>query len=97
MDQVRPSGGPIFWPRTGRKPAAIEFVDPAASRAALLAYWEEEGSRLDAAHSTLIVGEIVMFAQHPDHDRWRSSTVPRNRSMEFQPEWPQGEPGSNSV
>ena len=35
------------------------------------------------AHYEHHVGQIVMLAKHFAHDRWRSLSVPRNRSAEF--------------
>ncbi len=35
------------------------------------------------AHYAHHVGQIVMLAKHFAHDRWRSLSVPRNRSAEF--------------
>ncbi len=91
-----------------------EFVDPPATRKALLELWEDGWSRLfqaleplsdaDAgrtvtirgephsvmqavnrqmAHYSNHVGQIVLLAKHFAHDHWRSLSVPRNRSAEF--------------
>jgi hypothetical protein len=35
------------------------------------------------AHYTYHCGQIVLLAKHLQHDKWKSLTVPRNRSAEF--------------
>ena len=106
-----------FLTTDGEKPDRdrdSEFIDPPATRKALLDMWEEGWTRMfraleplsDAdlgrtvtirgeAHSVMQcvnrqvghyahhVGQIVMLAKHFAHDRWKSLSVPRNRSAEF--------------
>lgn len=106
-----------FLTTDGEKPDRnrdSEFVDPPATRAALLADWENGWSRLfsalepltDAdlartitirgeAHSVMQainrqlahyphhVGQIVLLAKHFASDHWKSLSVPRNQSAEF--------------
>jgi hypothetical protein len=91
-----------------------EFVDPPATRVALMAEWEDGwscvfaalGSLTDAdlgrtvtirgeAHSVMQainrqlahyphhVGQIVLLAKHFACDHWKSLSVPRNKSAEF--------------
>ncbi len=105
-----------FLTTDGEKPDRqrdTEFVDPPATRAALMAVWEDGWSRVfgaleplsDAdlgrtvtirgeAHSVMQainrqiahyanhIGQIVMLAKHFAQD-WKSLTIPRNRSGEF--------------
>jgi hypothetical protein len=105
-----------FLTTDGEKPNRqrdSEFVDPPATREALLAVWEDGWNRVFAAleplsdadlgrtvtirgeaHSVMQainrqvahyanhVGQIVMLAKHFAHD-WKSLTIPRNRSTEF--------------
>jgi hypothetical protein len=35
------------------------------------------------AHYAYHCGQIVLLAKHFQHDRWKSLTVPKNKSMEF--------------
>jgi uncharacterized protein DUF1572 len=106
-----------FLTTDGEKPDRdrdSEFVDPPATRKALLDVWEDGWTRMfraleplsDAdlgrtvkirgeahsvmqavnrqlAHYTHHVGQIVILAKHFAHDRWKSLSVPRNRSAEF--------------
>jgi hypothetical protein len=91
-----------------------EFVDPPATRAALMAAWEagwacvfgaleplgdddlartitirgEPHSVMQAinrqvAHYSYHCGQIVLLAKHLNHDGWKSLTVPRGKSEEF--------------
>lgn len=91
-----------------------EFVDPPATREALMKTWEEGWARVfnaleplsDAdltrtvtirgephsvmqainrqiAHYACHIGQIVFLAKHFQHDQWKSLSVPRNRSAEF--------------
>ena len=91
-----------------------EFVDPPATRVALLEMWEsgwalvfqaldplsdadlertvlirgEAHSVMQAinrqvAHYSYHVGQMVMLAKHFAGDRWKSLSVPRNKSAEF--------------
>ncbi len=106
-----------FLTSDGEKPDRnrdSEFVDPAGTRTALLAEWEngwaclfsaleplsdadlsrtiairgEPHSVMQAinrqmAHYSYHVGQIVLLAKHFAGDRWRSLSIPRNRSAEF--------------
>jgi hypothetical protein len=106
-----------FLTTDGEKPdrnCDSEFVDPPATRAALMQEWENGWNRVfealepltDAdlgrtvtirgeAHSVLQainrqvahyshhVGQIVLLAKHLSGPRWKSLSVPRNRSAEF--------------
>jgi len=106
-----------FLTTDGEKPDRnrdSEFVDPAATRAALLETWEagwavvfgalepltdadlgrtvtirgEAHSVLQAinrqlAHYPYHIGQIVMLAKHFRGDEWKSLTVPKNKSAEF--------------
>jgi Protein of unknown function (DUF1572) len=106
-----------FLTTDGEKPDRnrdCEFVDPVATRAALLADWEagwkclfraleplteadlgrkvtirgEAHSVMQAinrqlAHYPYHVGQIVLLAKHFACDQWRSLSVPRNKSAEF--------------
>jgi Protein of unknown function (DUF1572) len=106
-----------FLTTDGEKPDRnrdSEFVDPAATRAALLQVWEEGwtcvfdaiepltdadlGRRItirgeahsvmqavnrQVAHYAQHVGQIVLLAKHFAGADWKSLSVPRNRSAEF--------------
>jgi hypothetical protein len=106
-----------FLTADGEKPDRnrdSEFVDPAATRAALLQVWEEGwacvfgaiepltdadlGRRItirgeahsvmqavnrQVAHYAQHVGQIVLLAKHFAGAGWKSLSVPRNRSAEF--------------
>ena len=106
-----------FLTTDGEKPDRnrdSEFVDPPATREALLREWENGWTRVfqaiepltDAdlgrtitirgeAHSVMQainrqiahyphhVGQIVLLAKHFAGDKWRSLSVPRNQSAEF--------------
>ena len=106
-----------FLTTDGEKPDRnrdSEFVDPAATRAALLQVWEEGwtcvfdaiepltdadlGRRItirgeahsvmqavnrQVAHYAQHVGQIVLLAKHFAGAGWKSLSVPRNRSAEF--------------
>lgn len=106
-----------FMTADGEKPDRnrdSEFVDPPATRTALMETWEEGWARVfhaleplsDAdlgrtvlirgeAHSVMQainrqiahyahhVGQIVFLAKHFASDEWRSLSIPRNRSAEF--------------
>jgi hypothetical protein len=91
-----------------------EFVDPAATRAELIAQWEDGWSRVvtamepltdadlgrtvtirgeahsvmqainrQVAHYALHIGQIVLLAKHFGCEHWKSLSVPRNQSAEF--------------
>jgi hypothetical protein len=106
-----------FLTTDGEKPDRnrdAEFLDPPATRLALLETWEDGWGRLfealellleadlvrtvtirgephsvmqainrQVAHYGLHVGQIVLLARHFAGPRWRSLSVPRNQSMEF--------------
>ena len=106
-----------FLTTDGEKPDRhrdMEFVDAPATRASLLALWEEGWQQLfealdplsDAdlgrtvlirgeahsvmqainrqmAHYSMHCGQIVILAKHFAGDSWKSLSVPRNRSAEF--------------
>ena len=106
-----------FLTTDGEKPDRdrdSEFVDPPATRKALLDAWEDGWARVfraleplsekdlgrtitirgeahsvmqavnrQVAHYGLHVGQIVMLAKHFACDRWKSLSVPKNRSAEF--------------
>jgi len=106
-----------FLTTDGEKPDRnrdTEFVDPPATREALLQVWEDGWAHVfqaleplsdddlgrivtirgeahsvmqainrQVAHYAHHVGQIVMLAKHFAHERWRSLSVPRNRSGEF--------------
>jgi hypothetical protein len=106
-----------FLTTDGEKPDRnrdSEFVDPSATRAALLQVWEEGwacvfgaiepltdadlGRRItirgeahsvmqavnrQVAHYAQHVGQIVLLAKHFAGAGWKSLSVPRNRSAEF--------------
>lgn len=106
-----------FLTTDGEKPSRDrdqEFVDPPATRAALLDGWEDGWHRLFAtleslseadlkrsitirgephsvmqainrqvAHYALHVGQIVLLAKHYAGNRWRSVSVPKGHSAEF--------------
>lgn len=106
-----------FLTSDGEKPARnrdSEFVEPPATRAALMAEWEDGWRRVFAAieplaeadlarrvtirgetHSVLQainrqlahyshhIGQIVLLAKHFACDDWKSLSVPRNKSAEF--------------
>jgi Protein of unknown function (DUF1572) len=106
-----------FLTTDGEKPDRdrdSEFVDPPATRKALLDAWEDGWSRLfhaleplseadlgrsvtirgeahsvmqtvnrQVAHYGLHVGQIVLLAKHFACDRWKSLSIPKARSSEF--------------
>ena len=106
-----------FLTSDGEKPDRdrdSEFVDPPATRAALLALWEQGWGRVFAAlgplseadlnrtitirgeahsvtqainrqiaHYSYHCGQIVLLAKHFAHDKWKSLSVPRKGSTEF--------------
>jgi hypothetical protein len=106
-----------FLTTDGEKPDRdrdSEFVDPPATRKALLDAWEDGWARVfhaleplsekdlgrtitirgeahsvmqavnrQVAHYGLHVGQIVMLAKHFACDRWKSLSVPKARSAEF--------------
>jgi hypothetical protein len=106
-----------FLTTDGEKPDRdrdSEFVDPPATRKALLDAWEDGWARVfraleplsekdlgrtitirgeahsvmqavnrQVAHYGLHVGQIVMLAKHFACERWKSLSVPKNRSGEF--------------
>jgi hypothetical protein len=106
-----------FLTTDGEKPDRdrdSEFVDPPATRKALLDAWEDGWARVfqaleplsetdlgrtitirgeahsvmqavnrQVAHYGLHVGQIVMLAKHFACDRWKSLSVPKARSGEF--------------
>ena len=106
-----------FLTSDGEKPdrdRESEFMDPPASREALLKLWEEGwdclfgalGPLTDAdltrtitirgephsvmqainrqvAHYSYHCGQIVLLAKHFAHDRWKSLSVPRGQSANF--------------
>jgi len=106
-----------FLTTDGEKPDRdrdSEFVDPPATRKALLDAWEDGWGRLfyaleplseadlgrsvtirgeahsvmqtvnrQVAHYGLHVGQIVLLAKHFACDRWKSLSIPKARSSEF--------------
>lgn len=106
-----------FLTADGEKPDRrrdSEFVDPPATREALMNLWEEgwrgvftaleplsdedinrsvairgephsvmQAVNRQMAHYAYHVGQIVMLAKHFQHDQWKSLSVPRNKSVEF--------------
>jgi uncharacterized damage-inducible protein DinB len=106
-----------FLTTDGEKPDRhrdSEFVDAPATRAALLALWDEGWQQLfgaleplsdgdlgrtvlirgeahsvmqainrQMAHYSMHCGQIIVLAKHFASDHWRSLSVPRNRSAEF--------------
>jgi hypothetical protein len=106
-----------FLTTDGEKPERdrdSEFLNPASTRAALLANWEDGwnivfftlGSLADAdlgrtvtirgeahsvmqainrnvAHSAGHIGQIILLAKHFAGAHWKTLTIPRNRSAEF--------------
>jgi hypothetical protein len=106
-----------FLTSDGEKPDRdrdSEFVDPPATRKALLDAWEDGWGRLfqaleplseadlgrsvtirgeahsvmqtvnrQVAHYGLHVGQIVLLAKHFACDRWKSLSIPKARSSEF--------------
>jgi hypothetical protein len=91
-----------------------EFVEPPATREALIQLWEEGWSRVFSAleplseadlsrtvsirgepHSVMQainrqmahycghIGQIIFLAKHLQHENWKSLSIPRNRSAEF--------------
>lgn len=106
-----------FLTSDGEKPDRnrdSEFVEPPATREALMRTWEEGWARVFAAveplseadlgrtvtirgepHSVMQAinrqlahyashcGQIVFLAKHLQHENWKSLSVPRNRSAEF--------------
>ncbi|MGA2889356.1 MAG: DUF1572 domain-containing protein [Terracidiphilus sp.] len=106
-----------FLTSDGEKPDRrrdLEFVDPPATREALLAAWEEgwtcvfqaleplceedlertvtirgeahsvmQAINRQMAHYSYHCGQIVLLAKHLNHSGWKSLTVPRGQSEEF--------------
>jgi hypothetical protein len=106
-----------FLTSDGEKPNRdrdAEFVDPPATREALLAVWEEgwqclfraieplseqdlqrtvtirgeahsvmQAINRQVAHYSYHCGQIVFLAKHFQHDEWKSLSVPRRQSAEF--------------
>jgi hypothetical protein len=106
-----------FLTSDGEKPNRnrdTEFVDPPATREALLQVWNDgwelvfgalepltdadlgrtiairgeahsvmQAINRQLAHYPHHVGQIVLLAKHFGHDQWKSLTVPRNQSAEF--------------
>jgi hypothetical protein len=106
-----------FLTTDGEKPDRnrdSEFVDAPATRADLIALWEDGWQRVfgaleqlsdadlnrtvqirgephsvmqainrQVAHYSLHCGQIVLLAKHLAGDHWKSLSVPRNRSAEF--------------
>ncbi|MGA3345250.1 MAG: DUF1572 domain-containing protein [Terracidiphilus sp.] len=106
-----------FLTTDGEKPDRqrdLEFVDPPATREALLALWEEGWNCLFSAieplseadlkrtvtirgeahsvmqainrqvgHCSYHCGQIVFLAKHMNHSGWKSLSVPRGKSEEF--------------
>ncbi|HEY7307583.1 MAG TPA: DUF1572 domain-containing protein [Bryobacteraceae bacterium] len=106
-----------FLTSDGEKPDRnrdSEFVEPPATREAVMKLWEEGWGRVfDAleplteadlsrtvtirgerhsvmqainrqiAHYACHCGQIVFLAKHLQHEQWRSLTIPRNRSTDF--------------
>lgn len=106
-----------FLTSDGEKPDRkrdSEFVDPPATREALMKRWEEgwacvfraleplsdadlgrtvtirgephsvmQAINRQVAHYACHVGQIVLLAKHFQRDKWKSLSVPRNRSAEF--------------
>jgi len=106
-----------FLTSDGEKPGRnrdLEFVEPPATREALLATWEEGWSYLfkaieplseadltrtvtirgeahstmqaihrQIAHYTYLCGQIVLLAKHLNHNGWKSLSVPRGKSEEY--------------
>jgi hypothetical protein len=106
-----------FLTTDGEKPDRdrdSEFVDPPATRKALLDAWEDGWARVfraleplsekdlgrtitirgeahsvmqavnrQVAHYGLHVGQIVLLAKHFACDRWKSLSIPKTRSSEF--------------
>ncbi len=91
-----------------------EFINPATTRAELIAQWEDGWGRVFAAmepltdadlgrtvtirgeahsvmqainrqvaHYALHIGQIIFLAKHFGCDHWKSLSVPRNQSAEF--------------
>jgi hypothetical protein len=114
-----------FLTTDGEKPDRdrdSEFVDPPATRKALLDAWEDSWARLfqaleslsetdlgrtvtirgeahsvmqavnrQVAHYGLHVGQIVLLAKHFACDRWKSLSIPKTRSAEFNAQVTAGE------
>ena len=106
-----------FLTTDGEKPDRnrdTEFVDPPATREALMSIWEEGWRRVISAVEPLVeadlsrtvtirgeqhsvmqainrqiahyayhCGQIVLLAKHLQHDNWKSLSVPRNKSAEY--------------
>jgi hypothetical protein len=106
-----------FLTSDGEKPNRdrdAEFVDPPATREALLAVWEEgwqclfraleplseqdlqrtvtirgeahsvmQAINRQVAHYSYHCGQIVFLAKHFKRDEWKSLSVPRRQSAEF--------------
>jgi uncharacterized damage-inducible protein DinB len=106
-----------FLTTDGEKPDRdrdAEFVDPPATRDALLAFWEQGWKYLldtldslsdedlqrtvtirgeahsvmqainrQVAHYSYHCGQIVLLAKHFKHDDWKSLSVPRRHSADF--------------
>ncbi len=114
-----------FLTTDGEKPDRnrdSEFVDPPATRAALMQEWENGWNRVfdalgaltdadlgrtvtirgephsvmqainrQVAHYPHHVGQIVLLAKHFSGERWKSLSVPRNQSAEFNRKVARGE------
>ena len=114
-----------FLTTDGEKPDRnrdSEFVEPPATREALLEVWEDGWARVfraleplsdadlgrtvtirgeahsvmqavhrQVAHYAYHCGQIVFLARHLKGDGWKSLTIPRNRSAEFNRRVPTGE------
>lgn len=106
-----------FLTSDGEKPDRdrdSEFVEPPATREALMKIWEDGWARVFAAieplteadlnltvlirgeahsvmqainrqlaHYTSHIGQIVLLAKHLARDHWKSLSIPRNRSADF--------------
>jgi hypothetical protein len=106
-----------FLTTDGEKPDRnrdSEFVEPAATRAALMKTWDEawdhvwralgqlhesdmartvtirgerhsvmQAMNRQLAHYSYHIGQIVMLAKHFRRNQWKSLSVPRNRSTDF--------------
>jgi hypothetical protein len=106
-----------FLTTDGEKPDRhrdLEFVDPPATREALMALWEEGWGYLfnaleplseadlvrtitirgeahsvmqainrQVGHTSYHCGQIVFLAKHLNHSEWKSLSVPRGKSEEF--------------
>ena len=106
-----------FLTSDGEKPDRhrdSEFVEPPATREALMLLWEDgwryvfealeplsesdlgrtvtirgeahsvmQAINRQVAHYAHHIGQIVLLAKHFGHDHWKSLSIPRNRSAEF--------------